>query len=99
MDSPPPPEGEKKKSSIGLSEVRLLAMVSSIGLAMVLSIFFGVALGYYLDKWLGTKPWLFMAGLLVGIVAAFNNLIIMTRRMEKQRSKIYDGKRGEDGKD
>jgi ATP synthase protein I len=57
---------------------------------MVLSVFFGIALGYYLDKWLGTKPWLFFAGLLVGIVAAFNNLIVMTRRMERQRSKIYD---------
>jgi ATP synthase protein I len=102
MESPVPPEGfpegEKKKRSFGLSEARLIAMVSSIGLAMVLSVFFGVALGYYLDKWLGTKPWLFLAGLLVGIIAAFNNLIIMTRRMEKQRSKIYDGNDNKPGR-
>ncbi|MDR2339931.1 MAG: AtpZ/AtpI family protein [Deltaproteobacteria bacterium] len=101
MGESKPPDGKKKAPRMGLAEMRLLAMVSSIGLAMALSIFFGAALGYYLDKWLGTKPWLFLAGILVGIAAAFNNLIIMTRRMERQRSKIYgkdgDGKGGGSG--
>jgi ATP synthase protein I len=81
---------------VGLQEARLLAMVSSIGLAMALSIFIGTALGHYLDRWLGTGPWLFFAGLLVGIAAAFNNLVIMTRRMERQRSKIH-GDKGKPG--
>ncbi|MDR2198434.1 MAG: AtpZ/AtpI family protein [Deltaproteobacteria bacterium] len=99
MDSPPPPGGEKKKKGPGLAEIKLLALVSSIGLAMVLSVFFGLILGYYADRWLGTKPWLLLLGLLVGIAAAFNNLIIMTRRMEKQRSRLYGGEESRRGLD
>ncbi|MDR2350685.1 MAG: AtpZ/AtpI family protein [Deltaproteobacteria bacterium] len=93
----------KKKGLSRLPEARLLAAASSIGLSMVFAIVFGAAGGHYLDKWLGTKPWLFFAGLLVGLVAAFNNLVILSGRIEKQRKKVYgreeDGRKGKDGKD
>jgi ATP synthase protein I len=96
-------EEKTQKRGRALSEIKMLAVASSVGLAMVLSIFFGLALGYYLDKWLGTKPWLLLAGLLVGIVAAFNNFIILTKRLERQRTEKYgtgkdQGGSGEKGK-
>jgi ATP synthase protein I len=34
----------------------------------------GFAGGYYLDRWLGTSPWLMLVGLLLGIAAGFLNL-------------------------
>ena len=38
----------------------------------------GMAIGYYggrwLDRWWGTEPWLQLAGLLLGVVAAFRTL-------------------------
>ena len=38
----------------------------------------GMAIGYYggrwLDRWLGTDPWLQLAGLMLGVVAAFRVL-------------------------
>jgi F0F1-type ATP synthase assembly protein I len=72
-----------------MQELKLLALVSSVGLAMVLSVAFGVLLGLWLDRRLGTKPWLFFAGLAVGVAAAFKNFVVMTRRMERQRSEVY----------
>lgn len=47
---------------------------------MVAATFIGLAMGYYLDKWLGTRPWLTLIFLLVGIVSGFRNIFILTRR-------------------
>jgi ATP synthase protein I len=81
-------EQPKKKKS-PLPEFKMLASASSIGLSMVFSIFFGVAIGYYLDKKLDTRPWLLLVGLLVGVIAAFNNFYLLSKRLERQRTDIY----------
>jgi ATP synthase protein I len=62
----------------------LLARVSSMGIAMVLATVIGMGAGYYFDKWVGTHPWGFFVGLLMGIVAGFRNIyIIMQRSKDK----------------
>ncbi len=63
--------------------IKTLGFLSSIGLAMALSIAIGAAVGYYLDKWLGTTPWLSLVFLGLGIVAAFRNLFILYKRSKK----------------
>jgi ATP synthase protein I len=80
---------------MGVPELKMLAGASSIGIAMVLSVFFGLAAGYWLDGRLGTRPAFILVGLLVGLAAAFNNLIVLSRRLERQRKEFY----GNDGKD
>lgn len=35
----------------------------------------GAGLGWALDRWLGTRPWLFLLLLLLGVAAGFRNLI------------------------
>ena len=40
----------------------------------------GAGIGYWLDKKLGTDPWLFLVFLGFGIVAAFRNLYIMYKK-------------------
>jgi len=35
----------------------------------VLSIVMGAGLGYALDRWLGTGPWLFLVGFVLGVAA------------------------------
>jgi ATP synthase protein I len=84
---------------MGVAEVKMLAAASSIGLAMVLSVFFGLAAGYYLDKRFDTRPLFILLGLLTGLAAAFNNLIVLSRRLERQRKGFYgsDGKAGGSG--
>lgn len=60
--------------------LKLVAQVSSMGLAMALAIVIGLAAGIYVDKWLDTSPWGFFIGLFMGIVAGFRNIWIIAKR-------------------
>jgi len=60
--------------------IKDLGYVSTIGMTMAFSIALGALIGYYLDQWLGTKPWLFFVFLGFGIVAAFRNLFILYKK-------------------
>jgi len=37
-------------------------------------------LGYAVDTWLGTTPWLFLVGLFLGMAAGFYAIVMSTRR-------------------
>lgn len=60
--------------------IRTLGYLSTMGMAMALSIAIGALAGYYLDKTFKTEPWLFFVFLLFGIIAAYRNLIYMVRK-------------------
>ncbi|MFC1869280.1 AtpZ/AtpI family protein [Thermodesulfobacteriota bacterium] len=60
--------------------IRTLGYLSTVGLAMALSIGLGAGIGYYLDKKFETEPWLFFVFLGFGIVAAFRNLYTMYKK-------------------
>jgi len=63
--------------------IKALGILSTVGLAMALSIAIGAYGGYLLDKKFGTSPWLSLIGLGMGIVAAFRNLYVMYKRTKK----------------
>lgn len=63
--------------------IKTLGFVSTVGLSMGIAIALGALIGYYMDKWLGTSPWLLLVFLGFGIAAAFRNLYIMYKRVEK----------------
>jgi ATP synthase protein I len=54
--------------------IRQVGVLSGVGLTLVICTMLGFAGGYYLDRWLGTSPWLMLGGLLLGIAAGFLNL-------------------------
>jgi ATP synthase protein I len=56
---------------------------SAIGLALVLSIFIGAALGYFLDYLLNTGYFFKITGLILGIIAGFRNVYIMGKKLTK----------------
>jgi len=56
------------------SVLRQLARLSTIGITLVAATAIGLAIGYWLDRWMGTSPWLTMVFTLFGIVAGFLNL-------------------------
>lgn len=60
--------------------IRTLSYLSTVGLSMAFAIGLGAGIGYWLDKKLGTAPWLFFVFLGFGIVAAFRNLYIMYKK-------------------
>ena len=45
-----------------------------VGTEIVASTMIGLGLGYFLDKWLGTRPWLLILFFLFGVAAGFLNL-------------------------
>ena len=59
----PPPRGLKMAPAAEAAWEAVLG----IGLAMLI--------GHYLDKWLGTDPWLFFGMLVVGMATAFRRLL------------------------
>jgi ATP synthase protein I len=64
-----------------------LSHAGSIGLHMVSGIAVGAVLGYFLDKWLGTQPWLTAFFLLAGIAAGFKNVYVDTKRLAASQDK------------
>lgn len=71
------PPGEK-------STWKALGELSSIGMALVLATVIGLVAGFYADRWLGTKPWLTLVGLGLGIAAGFVNLFRSVSRAERE---------------
>ena len=57
-----------------------LLEASTVGIQLVLSTFVGFGMGYFLDKFLGTFPWLTGVFLILGIVAGFRELLRVARR-------------------
>jgi F0F1-type ATP synthase assembly protein I len=63
--------------------IKSLGFLSTIGIAMSLSIALGVFLGFYIDRKFGTAPWFFFIFLAFGIIAAFRSLYVMSKRVSK----------------
>jgi ATP synthase protein I len=59
-----------------------LTLVSQLGLTMVGSIGLGFAIGYYLDKWLGTKGIFLALFILLGIVGGGYTVYRQIRELE-----------------
>ncbi len=62
----------KSPSKIDLKKI---AGLSSLVLMLPSSIAVGLLIGYWLDKWLGTDPWLLITFLLLGIFSGFYSLL------------------------
>jgi ATP synthase protein I len=89
--SGPGPGGKPAKRHPS-GDYRLLATASSIGLSVVVAIFLGMGFGLWLDGRLGTRPWLMVAGLVLGIAAGFRNLYVLAKRIEKAQREDSDGR-------
>jgi ATP synthase protein I len=61
-------------------DFRKVAEAGSVGLILPSSIAVGLFLGYVLDKWLRTAPWMLLIFLVLGIVSG---LLSLYRAMKK----------------
>jgi len=75
--------------------IKSLGFLSSVGISMVASCLIGLAMGYYLDRWLGISPWLTLIFLGFGIVSGFRNVYILTER-ELRRQQREEEKEQQD---
>jgi ATP synthase protein I len=53
---------------------RSIGALSTVGLSFVLAIVLGAFFGYWLDKWLGTSPWLFLLFFVFGFIGGVLNV-------------------------
>jgi len=74
-----------------------LSHAGTIGMHMVSGITVGTLIGYFLDGWLKTFPWLTGIFMVFGIVAGFKNVYVDTKRLvasqkeeEQRRSASQD---------
>jgi ATP synthase protein I len=65
-----------------------MARVSSMGIAMVIAIFGCFYLGRWIDRQLGTEPYLTLFFLLIGIAAGFRNMYLLVKRYVKDNKPI-----------
>lgn len=76
-----------------------IASASVVGLNLVSATFVGLFIGWWLDKWLGTKPWLLLAFLILGIIAGFRNVITEVRKIQKADAQDAQDGKGQGGDD
>lgn len=55
-----------------------------LGIHLVASTFVGALIGWYLDKWLETKPVFFLIFLVFGIIAGFKNMYMETKKIQRE---------------
>jgi len=65
---------------------RKLAELSSIGLLLPSSIIVGLVFGTFLDRWLGTAPWLLLVFTVLGVVSGLMSLFRALRKYDKDKA-------------
>ena len=68
----------------GKRQLKLAGRFAGVGFELAAAVVLGYLGGGYLDRWLGTSPYLAYAGLVCGIIAGFRNLILLARSSQEQ---------------
>jgi ATP synthase protein I len=65
-----------------ISQQTKLGLALSAGIAVASSVIGGTLLGYWLDERFGTKPWLLVAGVVIGTFGGFTWLYRLTSQLK-----------------
>ena len=74
---------EKKPESV----LRELGKYGALGLEMAISVVIGMGVGWWLDRKLGTAPWLMVVWLGFGFAAGVRSLWRSAKKMEREMEK------------
>ena len=69
-------DGEKRGSFMGIA--------FKLGTELVAAVAVGTIIGFILDSWFDTKPWLIITFFFLGAVAGILNVIRAAKRMQKE---------------
>jgi ATP synthase protein I len=72
--------------------IRLIGVMSTVGLTLVFATVIGLFIGLKIDAWLNTSPWFTAIFLFIGIAAGFRNLFIYSKRSQQ----TFDKNDGDD---
>ncbi|MGA7105938.1 MAG: AtpZ/AtpI family protein [Candidatus Deferrimicrobiaceae bacterium] len=77
---------------------RELGKYSALGLELAIAVIIGLAIGYYLDKWLGTGPWMTVVWIGIGFAAGVRSLYRAALQSEKDLEKDEENMRKPGGR-
>ena len=72
--------GENSKKNKPTSN---LGMAFKLSTELVVTVVVGTIIGFILDNWFGTKPWLILIFFFVGVIAGISNVIRSAKNMQK----------------
>ena len=67
-------------------DARGMAVLPRLAVELLAGVLVGLSAGYFLDRWLGTSPWLMLLFLFLGAGAGFLNLVRAAEELDKQGS-------------
>ena len=70
-----------------------MVAAGTMGLHIVAGTVVGLGIGYALDSWLDTSPWLLLVFLLIGTAAGYKNMIEDAKRLARQKEEEKKGPR------
>ena len=79
-------EARRKSAGPEPSDANAKAVGIKVGIELLAGVVFGVVVGVFLDRWLGTTPWLLIVFLLLGIGAGIRN-VIRTAQEESRKAR------------
>jgi ATP synthase protein I len=65
------------------SEQSKLALTLTVVTLFSSNILGGILVGYLLDRWLGTGPWLIITGIVLGLTSAIIGLVRVMNRLNR----------------
>ena len=70
--------------------VKSMLNYSSLGLEMGLSVAIGIGIGYFLDSFFKTSPYLTIIFMFFRIAAAFKTIIVLIRKVSKEDERDHN---------
>ena len=70
-----PPDEDKEEVN------RKTGLAYAAGFSLFAAVVSGLLIGWLLDRWLGTRPWLLVTGIILGAAAGFYEFIKTTSKI------------------
>ena len=74
---------KSRKSSKNSESSSSMGAAFKMSTELVSAVAVGTIIGFILDNWFGTKPWLILIFFFVGVIAGIMNVIKSAKRMQK----------------
>ena len=76
-------KAKSRKSSKNQESSSNMGTAFKMSTELVSAVVVGTIIGFILDNWFGTKPWLILIFFFVGVIAGIMNVVKSAKRMQK----------------